>query len=332
MATLQHAVVFLTCLLILVKVADHVVDAVLAIARRYEIPSAVAGATLAAAATSAPELATNTFALLSARGDGGGVSASIGAAAIIGSAVFNLAVIVGFVGLTAPATLQQRDVLRDTVSYTVAVIAALVFLLVGTEDNAFSRWEGAALVAIYGGYAIWLVRDHRAGRPTDLEDSSVSGRPWLALLLSIATIAVACHFLVESTRHLALVASFYLGLDPAASAAFIAIVVVAAATSAPDLLTSVAAARRGHVALAIGNAIGSNTFDILVGVGAPAAALGGERMSNLVVLSGGFLLATSLLLLLLLTRAWRVTEASGALLIGAYVAFVALAGSYLAFT
>ncbi len=327
--------VFCVCLVILALVADHVVNSVLALSHRYHVPPAIAGATFAAAATSAPELATNAFSIASAQHGGGEVAASIGLASIFGSAVFNLAVIVGVVGVISAARLDRHEVMREAVAYLVAVVAAIALLSVGATADAFGRGEGLLLIGLYVVYAVWMVRDHRrSGRssapPAGDQEAPRFGHPWLVLLVSIAVLVVTCHFLVESTRDLATWVASRLQLDAASSATFIAVTVVAAASSIPDLLTSVAAARRGHARLAVGNAIGSNTFDILVGLGLPSALLGGAPASDLVRYCGLFVLATAVAVPLVLARGWRITRSRGAVLLGIYVAFIALAGGYLA--
>ena len=344
-----HIAVFVVCLAVLARVADVIVDAVLEIARRHRIPPAIAGATLAAAATSAPELGTNLFALAAARGGDSEVVASIGLGSIFGSAMFNLTVIVGLAGLFGNGQLTRRIVVRECSTYALSIVAVLAFVLyLGTPHNALGRYEGLICVALYGAYAVILQRD-RARSQSDGDDEldahgddaaarggSEAGsgqgsqarprRPGLRLVASIAFIAVACHFLVDSTRHLATAASGLLALDEAAAASFISLVVVAAATSIPDALTSVAAARRGHTGLAVGNAIGSNTFDMLICTGLPAAIFGGYATSDLVAVSGGWLLGSAILVPLLLVRGWCVSRTNAVTLLVIYAAFVVLVG------
>ena len=329
MPTAVHAVIFVVCLVVLAKIADVIVDAVLAIAHHYRIPPTIAGATLAAAATSAPELGTNFFALLSARAGDGEVAASIGLGSIFGSAVFNLTVIVALVGLFGDGQLTRRMVLRDNLAYIVSIVATLTFVsFLGTPDNALGRYEGMICVAIYLVYALVLARDRlsQIGLEKEADGVGSGSRPFVKLIVSIALIAVACHFLVDSTRHLATVVADALDLDPAAAASFISLVVVAAATSVPDALTSVAAARRGHSGLAVGNAVGSNTFDMLICTGLPAAIFGGYTANDLVVISGVCLLATALILPVLLFRGWRVSRSAAVILLACYAAFVAVVG------
>lgn len=345
MPTVIHIVVFVVCLAVLARVADIIVDAVLDIARRHRIPPAIAGATLAAAATSAPELGTNLFALAAAHSGDAEVAASIGLGSIFGSAMFNLTVIVGLAGLFGDGRLTRRLVIREGVTYALSIVVILAFVLyLGTPDNAIGRDEGLICIALYGAYALILHRDRRRERGDDQDPSADSdadsdadhraesapdgqpSRAGLQLLVSIALIAVACHFLVDSTRHLATVTSGLLALDEAAAATFISLVVVAAATSIPDALTSVAAARRGHAGFAVGNAIGSNTFDMLICTGLPAAIFGGYATSELVAVSGGWLFASAILVPLLLMRGWCVTRPKAVALLLIYVAFVVLVG------
>ena len=99
---------------------------------------------------------------------------------------------------------------------------------------------------------------------------------------------------------------------------------VAAATSVPDLFASLAAARRGEGSLAVSNAIGSNTFDLLICIGLPFGIIGGQQIIGDVALSGGFLLLTAVVLIGLTQSGWSVTRSKGAILLGLYLLFVLL--------
>jgi cation:H+ antiporter len=333
MQTLLHLSLFAASLVALAALTDVMVGAVVAIADRYRIPGSIAGATLAATATSAPELGTNVFALLAASEDA--AAANIGIGTIVGSAIFNLAIVVGLVGIAGGCTISKRVVWRDGTVYAAAASILLVMVAVtGTVPLTIGRIEGVALVFAYGGYLFWLIRDARRNNPStsiDGKDQSTSVGPNIAkLVITILLVAAACHFLVESTRFLARVTVGVLGLDPSAVTAVLSLVVVAAATSAPDALTSLAAARRGEGSMAVSNAIGSNTFDILICLGLPVAVVGGRTVSPMILYSAVFLLLTTVLLIALAVRGWSITRPKGVVLIISYGLFLGLVGGLLA--
>jgi cation:H+ antiporter len=309
------------------------VVAVLAIAERFRIPGSIAGATMAAIATSAPELGTNVFALIAARNpDSAEATASIGTGTIFGSAIFNLAAVVGLVGMLHGVKLKRRVIVRDILVYLGALILLLsLVFLVGSETNTITRWEGWVLVAAYAGYLIWIIVDARKAREQDDESDHRRKKPvhWavLKLLGSTVAVTVACYFLVEATRFLARAGGRALEMDENGMIAVLSLIVVAAATSVPDLFASLAAARRGEGSMAVSNAIGSNTFDLLICIGLPFGAFGGQRLVGEVALSGGFLLFTAVALVALSRPGWSVTRLNGAVLVALYILFVALAVS-----
>jgi len=321
-------VVFVGALIVLAIVAGVLVDSVIVIARRFRIPGSIAGATLAAAATSAPELGTNVFALLAASEEP--AAANIGIGAIVGSAVFNLTVIVGLIALTGRSiTIAKRVARKEGVVYAAAVLLLLVFLgAIGNPRFSLSSLESVALVTAYGLYLWWLVSDARtSGRSsvgTEDDDDKPTGTAFVKLAMSAAVIAVACRFLVDSTRFLAHHLVNALELEHHAATSFLSLVVVAAATSVPDALASLAAARRGEDSLAVANAIGSNTFDILICIGLPIAIIGRRTVAPVTVASGVFLLMATVVLLASLWRRPILTRAKGTMLLTMYAAFLGL--------
>jgi cation:H+ antiporter len=106
--------------------------------------------------------------------------------------------------------------------------------------------------------------------------------------------------------------------------------VVAAATSVPDALASLAAARRGEASLAVANAIGSNTFDILICIGLPIAIIGRRTVAPVTVASGVFLLMATVVLLASLWRRPTLTRAKGIILLTMYAVFLVLVAMFVA--
>jgi cation:H+ antiporter len=231
MQVLAQLAVFSGAMVVLAIAAGVLVDAVIVIARRFRIPGPIAGATLAAAATSAPELGTNVFALLAASQEP--AAANIGIGAIIGSAVFNLTVIIGLIAVTGRSvTIAKRVAVKDGVVFAIAVLLLLFFLdATGSPPFSLSSLESMALMA---------------------------------------------------------------------------------------------AARRGEASLAVANAIGSNTFDILICIGLPIAIVGRRSVAPVIVASGVFLLLATILGLTLLRRNPNLTRAEGKMLLATYAAFLGL--------
>lgn len=127
--------------------ADWLVDSAVSIARAFDIPEAVIGATLVAVGTSMPELASTVAAAVRGLGD-------IAIGNVIGSNVFNLGLVLGTAALLSPLQLPPETVVRQ-------VLPALVFcvLLIPLAFTRWhvDRWEGGLLLAMYGGFIYWML-------------------------------------------------------------------------------------------------------------------------------------------------------------------------------
>ena len=145
-------------------------------------------------------------------------------------------------------------------------------------------------------------------------------------VLSIVAIAIASYFLVEQLIH----AADILSINPT----FLALTVLAAGTSLPDLIGSIIVAKQGRGDMAVANAIGSNIFDILFALGVPWLAyilinggnieVSNENLSSSIILLFATVVA---IIALLVIRKWRIGSRSGFLLIALYIAYV----SYIVF-
>ncbi|MDX1475727.1 MAG: hypothetical protein R3309_16255, partial [Reinekea sp.] len=146
-------------------------------------------------------------------------------------------------------------------------------------------------------------------------------RPQLLFLnfgISIVFLAVLSHFMVESAVHIA----HSIGLPEV----IIALTILAAGTSIPDLMSSIIVARKGQGDMAIANAVGSNLFDIAIGLGLPwifvilwrreSVLVVTENLESSIVLLFATVVA---LMFLLITRRWAIGRFAGVLLIGAYL-------------
>ncbi|ELZ13212.1 Na+/Ca+ antiporter, CaCA family protein [Haloterrigena salina JCM 13891] len=235
--------------------ARTLVDAVVRLARRFGVPELTIGLTIVAMGTSTPELVVSTDAAFAGSGE-------IAVGNVIGSNIYNLAVVLGAVSLLAVVPVERSLVHRDG-------IAALLATLVGFGalfDRTVTRGEGLLLVALFVGYTIYVLRDERTEASIDTEypDSRIAtsdapdsfrGRDALALAGGLILVLLSGHFMVEAASAIARTAGV--------SDWVIGGTIVAAGTSTPELAVSLVAMRRGHVAMSVGNALGSNIFNVL---------------------------------------------------------------------
>lgn len=306
---------------VLAKAADRLVLITLSLGCALRMSPAVAGVTIAAPGTSAPELGT---ALVDILGDNSGGGA-IGVGTVLGSAAFNLAAVVGVVALVSRGAVGRRIVLRECGCYCLAVLALLVCAYLGApEQPGISIVEGLCLVGLYGVYVALVLTwfKSKAGPVEGADEHLPPLRAGFELVALVLIIGAACHVLVVGTRTGAILLGSWLQVSPSVLATLLSLVVLAVGTSLPDLLASVSAARRGQVGMAVSNAVASNTFDILVCLGLPYALIGGAEVAPSTINISVVLLGLAVLVTLLLV--WRdpPRKLGGSALVGLYAAFV----------
>jgi len=262
-------------------VDDYFVDSLDKIAANLKMSSDAAGATLMAVGSSAPELFVALFAVLRP-----GDHAAIGIGNIVGSAIFNVLAIIGAVAIVKKSKIAWQAVIRDLTFYAIAVL--LLLFLFSNETVELS--DALILIGIYIIYVIvvlfWrkifkykdpneikqiITKENTKSsfistllNPIDFVLSSLFPNPkkyHTTFFISIFIIATLSWVLVESAIHIAQILNV--------SELIIAVTVLAIGTSVPDLLSSMQVSKQGRGGMAISNAIGSNIFDILIGLGLP---------------------------------------------------------------
>ena len=270
----------------------------------------VAGLTIVAFATSAPELAIALGAALKGVPD-------IAIGNVVGSNIANLALVLGITALVRPPSLRGRIVKRDAIVLVASTVLVPVLLL----DGELSRLEGAFLVTCLLAYLFLTLRGARnaphdaADRKTSVPVVSTSLR--LNVLLTAGSVAVlvgGSELLVRACVEIAA----WLGV----SEATVGLSVAALGTSLPELMTSIVAARHGQPEMAAGNLIGSSIFNLLLILGATSLLIPLVR-SSVSLVDLGVMIAVSLLALALMATKARVERREGALLGGIYVGYLA---------
>lgn len=321
------------------------------ISEKLNLPPSVAGASLMAMGSSAPELAIAILALFG----GGGEHSDIGIGTIVGSAVFNILIIVGVSAAVRPARITMRAIARDCIVYALSVgLLLLVF-----RDGTIALWECGAFLGLYAVYILILLRwkegpsNEESSEPDTLTEvaelvhdaaeapsKGVFGKVnhviavvigffmrdpakhylW-AFVLSIVLIGALCYVLVEA----ALVFAAAVNIPPVV----VALTILAGGTSVPDMISSVVVARQGRGDMAVANAVGSNIFDILICLGVPwlvSIVFMGKQVhvgSDGLVSSVLILLGTVGLLFLFAFTSRTVSRIEGFLLIATYVGYAA---------
>ena len=259
--------------LFLIKGADAFVDGASALARLLRIPSVIIGLTIVAMGTSAPEASVSITAGLAG-------SNEIALGNVIGSNIFNSLVVVGLCAIIY-AFSTDKDILKRDLPVNIGVSVLLGVLLL---DGTLSRLDGCILLVLMAGYIGMMIHQALKERTVKEEDEAPVSlvKSLIFIALGLAAVIFGGNLVVDNATILAQ----KLGM----SETFIGLTIVAIGTSLPELVTSLVASRKKESGLALGNAIGSNIFNILFifGMSAvlspiPAAA---ETMIDVVLMSG----------------------------------------------
>lgn len=252
------AILLISGLVLLYAGAEALVRGATEMACRLGISALVIGLTIVAFGTSAPEMTVSILAAFSGKGD-------IAAANVVGSNIFNIAVILGIAALICPIHIS-RQLVRWEAPVMIGVTLLGIWML---ADCALSRIEGAVLTIGIIAYTVWAFRRSRSTPPVGVADeleNPPSGRPQMKLSLSVMWIVAGLILLVLGSQAL-VSGAIRLARSAGLSETIIGLTIVSAGTSLPELATSVVAAFRRQPDIAVGNIVGSNIFNILAILG-----------------------------------------------------------------
>lgn len=297
-------ILLLAGFVLLIKGADFFVEGSSSLARFLRIPSVVIGLTIVAMGTSAPEASVSISAALVGNND-------IAISNIIGSNIFNSLVVVGVCAFLAGFK-TDRSILKKDLPTNVIITLLLFCLLL---DGELGRIDGLILLLILILYLITTIRSALKNRD---DDESFPTRPLYQNLLFIVggliAVIIGGNLVVDNAS---LIATSF-----GVSQTFIGLTIVAMGTSLPELVTSIIATRKGDSGLALGNAIGSNIFNILFILGS-SAAISPLHILTESVIDCGILVFVSILLFIFSFTKKSVSRLEGLTCILCYIAYTA---------
>lgn len=320
MSVLLATVVTLVATAVVWQGSDMLEEASNQLSGHYGLPPVIQGSVVAAIGSSFPELSIAVLSVVIHD------TFDLGIGAVVGSAVFNVLVIPGLSALLAEDELNaNRDVVyKEALFYMLSVAALLLVFSLGViyyphESGRLVAdippWLGMLPIALYGLYVFIQYADTVEYVAEPLSESVNVRRQWGSLLLSLVLVVVA-------------VEGFVYGADVFAAAfgipeAVWGLTVVAAATSLPDTLVSIRAARKGRGVTSLGNVLGSNVFDLLVAVPAGIVLAGGAVVNyGVAVPMMAFLVVATVLLFTTLRTDLQLSDREAPVLLGAYVVFL----------
>jgi|BioPla2DNA2_1021312.scaffolds.fasta_scaffold12638_3 cation:H+ antiporter len=240
--------------------ADWLVDGSTAIARKLKVSEFVIGLTIVGMGTSTPEMVVSFMGALQGNAD-------IAVGNVVGSNIFNVLFILGVTAMIWPMNMTKSNMKRD-IPINIGVTLLLIFLgmnktITGCGNNVLSRLDGALFLILFAIYLITAFRQ-KPKFPSDTAETKTIRTPIAALsiLLGLGGLILGGNLFVNYATEIAT----RIGV----SDKFIAVTVLAAGTSMPELATCVAAALKKRGQLALGNILGSNIFNILFILGGSA--------------------------------------------------------------
>ena len=319
MKILLDILILLAGFVALIKGADWFVDGSAAVAKRFHVPGVIIGLTIVAMGTSAPELAVSTSAAIQG-------SNEIAISNVIGSNIFNLLVVLGICAIIHSVPVDKVILKRDYpmnlgITIVLFLFAGLPALLNGdlfshemTEDvGNVSRVCGITFLLIFAAYIFFLIRDAKKNKLEEEEEEAEPMAPWkcvLLILIGIGLIVGGGEAVVYGAKEIALAAGM--------SETLVGLTIVALGTSLPELVTSIVAAHKGQVDMAVGNCIGSNIFNILLILGVSTTIHPiGVKVANIWDLI--ILIAVSIVTLMFCINKKRISRGEGIVMVLMYV-------------
>lgn len=326
-------------LLIVIKAADLFVDNLVAIGGAFGISEIILGVTASAIGTSLPEFGSAMIATLTNSPD-------LGVGVVIGSNIWNIAGILGitaaYVGLVKS---DPRGLTRDGAVTLITALILMAFMFMGS----INKFAGIVMIAVYCVYLWILVKDQKKeskkkGNNTDskvkeelndnneqkstentgssekssenLESSKsrkIDKKTVAWTLVGLAGLIVGCRLLVYSGVELATIA----GVPTMIMGLF----TLAIGTSIPELVVTLSSAMKGLHDLSIGNILGSNTFNIMIGIGIPALFMNIPVEPLSLTFDAPVMILVTILVLLLIKRGMKLTRRDGIILMATYIAY-----------
>ena len=283
--------------------ADRLTEGASALARRMNVPEIIIGLTIVAAGTSAPELFVSLVSALKGTPD-------LAVGNVVGSNTMNAMLIVGCAAMVAPMTISRSTVKKD-IPFSVGASVLLILLAV---DSFLGRVDGIILLLGFAVFMAYTLMQAKTGSTDEVQaETSPVWRNIVYLVGGLLGLVLGSNLFVDSASSVAYALDISEGV--------VGLTVVAGGTSLPELATSVVAARKGQSAIAIGNVIGSNVFNILLILGLTATISPMEIEGITTIDMAVMLISVALVWMFSFTR-YTVERWEGAVLVGGYLVYL----------
>ena len=307
---------------LLVKGADFFVEGSPSVAKKLAVPSIIIGLTIVAMGTSLPETAVSVTASLTNNNE-------LAISNAVGSNIFNLMFVIGVCSILSTIYVQRETVTRDIPFSIICALLLLGFGILAIGDASgmtLGHLDGAIFLLLFAGYIGMMIRSALKARAEgkkvevneefDAEELKVMSYPKSILYIigGAAAIAIGGDLTVDTASRIA--------IDLGMSQTLVGLTIVSIGTSLPELVTSVVAARKNEVDMAVGNAVGSNVFNILMVLGIASAinpvGLICENIIDIVIL-----IAFSVVVWIFAATKKKISRREGIVMVAMYLVYAA---------
>ena len=255
---------------LLIKGADFFVEGSSSVAKRLHVPSIIIGLTIVAMGTSLPETAVSVSASITGNNE-------LAVSNVVGSNIFNLMVVIGVCAIIATVNVAKETIKRDIPFSLICAGLLLLLGILGVGDKSgmmLGHFDGVIFIGAFAGYIFYMIKialkASKEGKKVEIEGGSDEDIKLVSVPLSILfiiggaiAIAIGGDMTVDAASRIA--------SDLGMSQTLVGLTIVSIGTSLPELVTSIVAARKNEVDMALGNAVGSCIFNILMVLGIASA-------------------------------------------------------------
>ena len=251
---------------LLIKGADFFVEGASSVAKMLKVPSLIIGMTIVAMGTSLPETSVSIAASMNNKN-------TLAVSNVVGSNIFNLMVVLGVCAVITELKVSKDVLKRD---YPFSVLCAILLLVAGVIGMTLGRMDGIIFLVIFAVFIFYLIKSaldaRKSGeisekeREMNEEMEEMEDLPVWKCILYIVGGAIAIKYGGDWVVDSASVIATSFGI----SATLVGLTICSVGTSLPELVTSIVAARKNELDMAVGNVVGSNVFNILMVLGIAA--------------------------------------------------------------
>lgn len=300
---------------LLVKGADYFVEGASKIAQSLRVSPLLIGLTIVAFGTSAPEASVSFIAAFEGNSD-------VAIGNVVGSNIFNITFILGVTALVFPLLVQSETIRKEIPFALLGSVALLLLIsdiqLQALDSNLITRTEGIMLLLFFAVFLYYIFEVARKDR-LNTEENPVDSANISKLKNSLLTIGGLAGIVFGGT--LVVDNSIEIALALGMSETLVGLTIVAVGTSLPELVTSVTAALKKQVDIALGNIIGSNIFNIFFILGT-SAAISPLTVDSKIFSDVWLMIGVTVLVIILARTKYKISRIEGSVLAVIYIVYV----------